>query len=263
MTIKIAHEAPLSIFDEVQELTDYDYALVHLFDESEEYYSKFATALAKGRKVILDNSIFELGEAFDADKYADYICSLLPTEYIVPDVLNDYKGTVNSFKAFKEKYPDLPGKTIGVVQANNYDHIVDCYRFMQANADKVAFSFDYSFFEREDRGSDTLQAWMFGRIRMINRLLSDGIIDTTKPHHLLGCSLPQEFKAYRDLRWIDTIDTSNPVTAGMEGVYYSSNGLNDKPKAKLFTKMYDKVNTRNRELIRFNIKKFREFACFA
>ena len=52
---------------------------------------------------------------------------------------------------------------------------------------------------------------MFGRIRMINRLLSDGIIDTTKPHHLLGCSLPQEFKAYRDLRWIHTIDTSNPV----------------------------------------------------
>ena len=104
---------------------------------------------------------------------------------------------------------------------------------------------------------------MFGRIRMINRLLSDGIIDTTKPHHLLGCSLPQEFKAYRDLRWIDTIDTSNPVTAGMEGIYYSSNGLNDKPKAKLFTKMYDQVNTRNKELIRFNIKKFREFACFA
>ena len=36
MTIKIAHEAPLSIFDEVQDQTDYDYALVHLFDESEE-----------------------------------------------------------------------------------------------------------------------------------------------------------------------------------------------------------------------------------
>ena len=31
--MKIAHEAPLSIFDEVSSLTDYDYALVHLFEE--------------------------------------------------------------------------------------------------------------------------------------------------------------------------------------------------------------------------------------
>ena len=38
--MKIAHEAPLSIFDQVQELTDYDYALVHLFEENEDYYNK-------------------------------------------------------------------------------------------------------------------------------------------------------------------------------------------------------------------------------
>ena len=37
--MKIAHEAPLSIFDKVQAVTDYDYALVHLFEESEEYYN--------------------------------------------------------------------------------------------------------------------------------------------------------------------------------------------------------------------------------
>lgn len=263
MTIKIAHEAPLSIFDRVQELTDYDYALVHLFEESDEYYNKFVEALEKDRTVILDNSIFELGEAFDADSYADWIMKLQPTEYIVPDVLNDYKGTVNSFKAFKEKYPDLPGKAIGVVQADGYDHAVDCYNFMVKNADKVAFSFDYTFFEREDRDSDKLQAWMFGRIRLLNKMLSNGIIDTTKPHHLLGCSLPQEFKAYRDLKWIDTVDTSNPVTAGMEGTFYTSNGLTEKPEAKLFTKMYDKVRARNLQQIEYNIKKFGEFCNFA
>jgi len=263
MTIKIAHEAPLAIFDEVQSQTDYDYALVHLFEESEEYYNKFVEALEKGRRVILDNSIFELGEAFDSDRYAEWILKLQPTEYIVPDVLNDYKGTVSSFKAFKEKYPDLPGKAIGVVQADGYNHIVDCYKFMAENADKVAFSFDYSFFEREDRNVDKLQAWMFGRIRMINRLLNDNIIVKDKPHHLLGCSLPQEFKAYRDLRWIDTIDTSNPVTAGLEGWYYKSFGLDEKPEAKLFTLMYDNVSKRNLELINFNIKKFREFCNFA
>jgi len=43
--MKIAHEAPLSIYDRVQSLTDYDYALVHLFEENEKYYDKFYNAL--------------------------------------------------------------------------------------------------------------------------------------------------------------------------------------------------------------------------
>ena len=46
--MKIAHEAPLSIFDRVQVLTDYDYALVHLFEENEEYYNTFVKAKKDG-----------------------------------------------------------------------------------------------------------------------------------------------------------------------------------------------------------------------
>ena len=39
--IKIAHESPKSIFEDVQRFTDYDYALVHLFEEDEEYLNQF------------------------------------------------------------------------------------------------------------------------------------------------------------------------------------------------------------------------------
>jgi hypothetical protein len=67
--IKIAHESPKEIFEEVQRYTDYDYALVHLFEEDKGYLDQFKKAAAKGREIILDNSIFELEEAFDADKF--------------------------------------------------------------------------------------------------------------------------------------------------------------------------------------------------
>ena len=67
--IKIAHEAPKSIFNEMQNFTDYDYALVHLLEEDEEYLKLFEEAILKGREVILDNSIFELEEAFEAEKF--------------------------------------------------------------------------------------------------------------------------------------------------------------------------------------------------
>ena len=55
--IKIAHESPKSVFEVVQKYTDYDYALVHLFEEDKEYLLQFKEAIKKGREVILDNSI--------------------------------------------------------------------------------------------------------------------------------------------------------------------------------------------------------------
>ena len=42
--IKIAHESPKGIFKEVQKFTDYDYALVHLFEEDKEYWNQFKEA---------------------------------------------------------------------------------------------------------------------------------------------------------------------------------------------------------------------------
>ena len=53
--IKIAHEAPKSIFEDVQVLTDYDYALVHLLEEDEEYLRQFEKAIKKA-KVLLYHS---------------------------------------------------------------------------------------------------------------------------------------------------------------------------------------------------------------
>ena len=87
--IKIAHESPKSIFEDVQKVTDYDYALVHLLEEDEEYLRLFERAIKRGREVILDNSIFELEEAFEADKFAYWVDRIRPEWYIVPDALEN------------------------------------------------------------------------------------------------------------------------------------------------------------------------------
>ena len=125
--IKIAHESPKSIFSDVQKYTDYDYALVHLFEEDKEYLNQFKEAVSKGREVILDNSIFELEEAFDADKFAHWINELRPTWYIVPDVLEDAKKTMSQMASWNMHYSDVVfGKKIGVVQGKTYKQIVAC-----------------------------------------------------------------------------------------------------------------------------------------
>lgn len=258
--MRVAHEAPLSIFKRVQSLTDYDYALVHLFDESEEYYEIFKDAIRRGRYVILDNSIFELGKAFDIDKFADYVRLLKPTAYIIPDSLEDMGGTIANYLEWVELYNDLPGEKIGVVQGSNWEEIVTCYNFMSEMADKIAISFDYSFFQEQFPNEPTkYHSWMKGRQKLLSDLVDAGIINTNKPHHLLGCGLPQEFAQYKTYNWIDTIDTSNPVVHGMAGVRYNKADnlytLEDKLSNKLCTMLnsaVDKIDD-----VVYNIKCFR------
>ena len=144
--IKTYHEAPKSIFKQVQGMTDGDYALVNLFDD-EDYINQFDP---KHRDTILDNGVFELGTAFNSDVFAGWIEKFQPTWYIVPDVLEDGEVTVERFMEFISKYRGLPGKIIGVAQGKNYDDYVKCYKTIEPYCDKIGMSFDCSWY-REGR----------------------------------------------------------------------------------------------------------------
>jgi hypothetical protein len=258
--IKIAHESPKSIFNQVQNVTDYDYALVHLFEEDPEYLQQFKEAKEKGREIILDNSIFELEEAFDAEKFAGWVLELGPDWYIVPDALEDAKKTCSQMAAWNIKYKDLPGKKIGVVQGKTYKQIKTCYEYMDktANVDMIAISFDYSYYVQSVPHPNKYVSWMMGRVKLLGDLLKDGVINEDKKHHLLGCGLPQEFSFYSDYKWIYSLDTSNPVVHGIKGIEYREDGLWSKESQKLFELInYEVVDTNT---ILYNINKFKWFA---
>lgn len=259
--IKIAHESPKSIFEEVQRFTDYDYALVHLFEEDKEYLEQFKKAIAKGREVILDNSIFELEEAFDAAKFADWVDTIRPAWYIVPDALEDSKKTMSQMASWNLRYPNVPGKKIGVVQGKTYKQIVGCYDFMDkiAEVDMIAISFDYSYYTKSVPHANKYVSWMLGRVKLLGDLLKDGVINKDKPHHLLGCGLPQEFQFYKhsDYDWIYSLDTSNPVVHGIKGIEYPSGGLWTKESQKLFELINEDVDVETLAKIRTNIQRFR------
>ena len=261
--IKIAHESPKSIFEEVQRFTDYDYALVHLFEEDEQYLNQFKEAVNKGREVILDNSIFELEEAFDADKFAKWIEVLRPTWYIVPDALEDAAKTCTQMELWNIHHRNVPGKKIGVVQGKTYEEIVQCYKFLDRDAkvDMIAISFDYSYYTESVPHANKYVSWMLGRVKLIGDLVKDGVINRDKPHHLLGCGLPQEFSFYKHAEYdfIYSLDTSNPVVHGIKGIEYGSDGLWSKESQKLFEMINSDVEEEEISRIRTNIQKFRWF----
>lgn len=261
--IKIFHEAPKCIFKEVQQLTDGDYALVNLFDQDPAYYNLFRDAVRQGREVILDNGVFELGTAWSADKFAEWVERLQPTYYIVPDVLEDGPATVASFLNFTQTYAELPGKIIGVVQGRTLEEFIECYEAIEPYCDKVGISFDCSWY-KDLEPSPYLSSWqqlMWGRVKMLMRLCMDGVINTEKPHHLLGVALPQEMGHYKYLqwKWIDSVDTSNPVVHGLKHVMYTHRGLKGKETQKLYTLINSDVDESQRGMIKYNIEMFREF----
>ena len=131
-----------------------------------------------------------------------------------------------------------------------------------ADVDMVAISFDYSYYEEKFPHPNKYVSWMLGRVQLLGCMLKDGVINTDKPHHLLGCGLPQEFSFYHNAGWdwIYSLDTSNPVVHGLKGIEYKDSGLWDKESQKLFTMINSDVTKEQLSTIKYNINMFRQLA---
>lgn len=262
---KISHESPLSLMPQSRNYNDYDYALVHLFEEIPEYYEFFEQSVKDGRHVLLDNSIFELGTAFDSEKYLHWIDKLKPTEYIIPDVLEDTIGTMDKALEWKEKYWDMTPKgtkSIGVVQGKTYHDLVQCYQYMNdiIGVDKIAISFDYSYYLDICPHPNKWMSYVMGRVQTLSRMLHEGIINENKPHHLLGCALPIEFFFYRKgFDWIETIDTSSPIVHGLCDTVYEPGGIVDKQSIKLVDLIHTTPTIEQVDKINWNLSVFRSY----
>ena len=264
MKIKVAHECPISVLSMSPAWSDFDYALVHLFETHPHYLAYFLNAKRLyQREVLLDNSIFELGHAFDPKKYMGWIDKLQPNMTIVPDVLEDSRGTRESWTAFTrlDGYSNITAKKIGAVQGKTWTDILDCYKFMADNADMIAISFDFSYYTITGEGRTKLEQMCSGRQRLIEQLIDRGAWEWSKPHHLLGCSLAREFRYYVDhnIHNIVSCDTSNPVVAGLNNLRYDADyGLTTKPSVKLADLIDTLVSDEQLEIINYNVNQFKQ-----
>jgi hypothetical protein len=263
--MKVSHECPISILEESRNFNDFDYCLVHLLEKHPEYNAYFQAAKHFDREVLLDNSIFELGKAFDADKFYDAALSLKPNMFIVPDVLEDSLETMRSWLNFKPQTKALKSefltKSIGAVQGKTWQDLRCCYKFMSEEADMIAISFDFSYYQTTGEGENSLERFCSGRQRFIQDLINTGTWNWNKPHHLLGCSLAKEFRYYvdRNIRNIVSCDTSNPIVAAIHGLKYDADyGLQSKPSTKLADLIEHAFTADQLDLVKYNTAMFKK-----
>lgn len=255
--IKVSHEVPLSLLEESRSFNDFDYALVHLFEEQPQYLQFYIDSVEMGRDVLLDNSIFELGDAFDDVTFAYWIDKLRPTRFVIPDVMHDCDGTLRNLYKWIIKYDNLPGKTIGVVQGTTYEELTKCYLEIANLCDEISINVAKKYYPIKDQSKSLEWNYMVGRQDLIQRWIDDGVINYSKPHHLLGCRLPQEFSYYKNMDFITSLDTSNPIVHGIEGIAYDEFGLQKKSSTLLANLIDIELSQRQRLDVYYNIQQFK------
>jgi hypothetical protein len=259
--MKISHELPLSLMHNAYKWNDYDYCLPHLIDHYDQYRIFFQKARLDKRFIIMDNGLFE-GVFHTTEDLLEKINLVRPNIFIVPDAWNDATITIRNAKSWMINYKEgLPEgvNLMAVCQGKDVGELITTYQtLVDIGYTHIAFNHSSIAYQNEYEGMDYLKASMYGRMEFIRRLVQSGTIRKSHYHHLLGCSLPQEFMSYDDWKFIKSVDTSNPILVGAEGIRYADSGLTFKPKEKL--EHYFEMNLDSKlEDIIFNVNKFKSF----
>ena len=244
--MKISHETPLCLLEDSKNFNDYDYALVHLLDTNSEYAEFFLKSKEEGRHIILDNSLHELGESYGDAGLLHWVEKLKPQEFIIPDVWEDMEASVKNAKKWANiELPEGVEKVV-VVQAKTLHEAFECTKiYKELGYKKIAYSYGASYYNDICTHPNKDLGKALGRIFVISTLYSMKALTSEDRVHLLGCAVPQEFGWYKGIECIESIDTSNPIMAALEGTLYTDSGLTSKPKANMndhFDMMFDELD---------------------
>ena len=256
--IKVSHETPLCLLDDSEKFNDYDYCLPHLLDEEPAYEAYFREAKKAGRYIIMDNSLHELGEAYDSARLMHWINELVPNEFVVPDVWENRDTSVVNARKWAQIILPKGVTKVAVVQAQTIHEAATCYQtYRDLGYEKIAFSYGASYYNDVIPHPNRDLGKALGRLSVISALYKTKVIHDNDRIHLLGCAVPQEFGWYKGYNCIESIDTSNPVMAALEGTRYNIWGLDSKPKANMNDYFYMLSDQVNWELLTENLTKFR------
>jgi hypothetical protein len=255
--MKISHEVPICLLEDSLDFNNYQYCLPHLLDQDEEYKNFFYKVKQLGVYIIMDNSLHELKHAYDRSRLLYWINELKPNEFIIPDVWQDTNASVVNAREWIQIQLPKEVTKVAVVQANNYTDAAVCYQiYKDLGYKKIAFSYGAEYYLNHSNHPNKNIAKALGRIEVVSRMFSMGLIKSTDRVHLLGCQVPQEFSWYKDMPFIETIDTSNPIMATIDRIQYGQNGLLDKPKANMNDHFY--TTDINYDLLDWNLRMFRK-----
>lgn len=263
--IEVSHEVPLQFLNQSRSFNDFDYALVHLFDQYPQYKSFYKESIKMGRRVLLDNSAFELGESVCEDILIKGMEDIRPTYVIAPDRVGDFEETCKRTAKFMQRIKGFPVEVIGVLQGKTKDEYLDCYKIhVNSGIKHIAIPFDVGCYPNlKSQVKTKALYYAYSRCSLLFDLHIEGVVKRELRHHLLGCGDPLEYRFYHNqeiFSWVTSTDTSCPVILGMFNEELKpGGGLNkEKRPEKLADNLEMNLTSDQIQMILKNVGVFRE-----
>jgi hypothetical protein len=208
-------------------------------DENEQYRKFFLNCRDIGVEIYMDNSLHELGHFYNPDRLMYWLEELKPSTFFIPDVWEDKTASIVNARAWASVVMPKNTTKVAVVQAKTLHEAFECTQtYKDLGYKKIAYSYGASYYNDICTHPNKNLGKALGRVYVISTLYKQGVLHPNDRVHLLGCQVPQEFGWYRDIKCIESIDTSNPVMAALEGIRYTNAGLTEKPKANMNDYLY-------------------------
>lgn len=220
----IALISPTSILKNFCLTSKVQMCLAHrILSEDSEYIEFYRKQSDNGATVILDNSLWELGDAMTIDKLIEAAKLVKPTELIVPDVFRDGPATLKRFNNFtfqamaagfdgpcSEEYPWQ--KNFVVVHGKDRQEWLECFDALNENHLAHTIGLPKVLDDIWNPG---------GRIGCVSFLEATGRVSPEKRYHCLGIwDDPIEVLCLSRHKWIRSLDTALPIHAGMHGIRF-------------------------------------------
>jgi hypothetical protein len=211
----------------------------------------------------MDNSLHELGEAYNSERLMYWVNEIEPNEFIVPDVWENYVESVRNAKQWANVAMDImfpPNTTkVAVVQAKSiYEAGLCVQAYRDFGYKKIAFSYGAEYYHELCPHPNKDLGKAVGRYMVISQLYNTKTLLPNDRVHLLGTASPIEFGMYKNMPFVESIDTSNPIMAAIEGGVYSNMGLGSKPTANMNNYQTIPIEGVSEVVLDYNIKMFRE-----
>ncbi len=217
--IHFAHIAPLSVLQKHLFSDSFLYHMALAFEvlHNEKYRSLYQRLSLKGRYIILDNSLWELGHALRTKELINAVKAIGASEVVATDVFRNNDATRKKTQQFIEiiRSSDLPVKIQAVAQGYNEFDWVQCFDWMNTNAEIDTIALPKVLDDFWHPG---------GRLGAISFLESSGRVRNNKAYHLLGIwSDPIEVLYIRKkFPWIRSIDSALPIHAALSHIVLNS-----------------------------------------
>lgn len=225
MAIDLAIGSPISMMDKLCPQGHIELCFSHLLMGGQSIYKKYyLDASEKGRFIILDNGIMELGYSMGIDDLLTVSRELRPDLVTPPEVLNDRRATLQMtyefIDAFERSglYPET--KLLGVAHGATFtDWCASFQELLQLpHVGRIGIPYDLPF----DVYTSTERASRLEKLVTRRQEICEWIaqMHPLSAVHLFGLAHPSEIPTQKKHPFVKSIDTSLPVMSAIHGIRY-------------------------------------------